>query len=253
MIKADPPKSFFELVGFNPTAVSKGAVQEVHGTTVLSIRYEGGVLTFADRRATMGNLIMVDSAEKVFSLDDHTVVAISGSFARSVEICRLLKHSFKFYRRMHLQEMSLDGKLQEISKALAANLSSAMSGVGMFLPIVASYDPRKKDFGVHSFDPAGARFETGDFAAAGSGSERIRGIFDYIVQEHGPWHERKREDVLKEGLRLLSIAADLDSATGGISKNLPLVRDLDDQGTHLVSTKDIEAAAKQTMTRRSKS
>lgn len=245
-MKAEPPKSFFELVGFPgaPANAASGSVQEVHGTTVLAIRYNGGVLTFADRRATMGNLIMVDSAEKVFALDEHTVVAISGSFARSVEICRLLKHSFKFYRRMHLQEMSLDGKLQEISKALSANLAMAMNGIGMFLPIVASYDPRCGDFGVHSFDPAGARFETGDFAAAGSGSERIRGIFDYIVQEEGPWSKRKREDVLKDGLRLLSIAADLDSATGGISKNHPLIRDLNESGTRMVESPEIDKAIK---------
>lgn len=238
-MRVEAPKTFQELVGFDLGAVTES---ETHGTTVLAIRYDGGVLTFADRRATMGNLIMYDRAEKIFALDDSTVVAISGSFARSVEICRMLKHSFKYYRRMHLQDMSLEGKLQEISRALAMNLGNAMNGIGMFVPLVSAFDPKTKYFGVYSFDPAGARFELDDFGTTGSGSERIRGIFDYVVQVDGPWANRKRADVLREGIRLLGIAADLDSATGGYGKYLPIIRDLTASGSELVAEKEIRTA-----------
>lgn len=235
------PRSFADLVGYTPKPMIES---ETHGTTVLALRYNGGVLTFADRRATMGNLIMYDKAEKIFALDDRTVVAISGSFARSIEICRLLKHSFKYFRRMYLQEMSLEGKLQEISRALAQNLGMAMNGIGVFIPILATYDPKEDVFGVYSFDTAGARFELGDFATAGSGSERIRGIFDYVARADGAWSTRSREDVLVEGMRMLTIASDLDSATGGLTKGLPLVRDLTAKGTEWVTEKTLEAAAK---------
>ena len=130
-------KRFNELVPLPPAVPG---TPEVHGTTVLSLRFDKGVVTLADRRATAGNLIMYDMAEKVFPLDDHTVVAISGAFARSVEICRYLKHAFKYYRRSVLQEMSLEGKLTEISRALAGNAPMAAHGIGVFLPIVAAYD-----------------------------------------------------------------------------------------------------------------
>ncbi len=222
------PKTFPELVNYQPKPFN--ADHETHGTTVLAIQYNGGVLTFADRRATMGNMIMFDLAEKVFALDDSTVVAISGSFARSIEICRLLKHSFKYYRRMQLSEMSLEGKLHEISRALANNLGMAMNGVGVFLPIVAAYDARNDKFGVYFFDTAGARFQSGPFASAGSGSTQIRGIFEYITMKEGPFEKRTMEQVLGDGLELLDIAATLDSATGGITKNLPIVRVLDKNG-----------------------
>ncbi len=233
----DRPKSFFDLVGYAPKPM---VAEEIHGTTVLSIKYNGGVVTLADRLATMGNLVMYDQAEKLFALDDSTVIAISGSFARSIEICRLLKHSFKYYRRMHLQEMSLDGKLQEISKALSQNLGMAMNGIGVFIPILAAYDPKHQRFGVYSFDTAGARFELGDHASAGSGSERIRGIFDYVANQSGPWHLRKRDDVLVDALRMLLIAADLDSATGGLAKHPPIVRDLTADGNQLIEGKELE-------------
>ena len=236
------PRTFPELVNYQPKPYNSET--ETHGTTVLAIQYKDGVLTLADRRATMGNYIMFDQAVKIFPLDDLTVVAISGSFARSVEICRLLKHSFKYYRRMQLSDMSLEGKLQEISRALANNLGMAMNGVGVFLPIVAAYDTKEDSFGVYFFDTAGARFQSGPFASAGSGSTQIRGIFDYITRAKGSFAERPLEDVLEDGLEMLQIAADLDSATGGIAKNPPIVRVLDRQGNRPIDDKVLQKALK---------
>lgn len=234
------PRTFADLVGYQPKPFKPDA--ETHGTTVLALQYDQGILTIADRRATMGNMIMFDQAEKIFALDDRTVVAISGSFARSVEICRLLKHSFKFYRRMQLSDMSLEGKLQEISRALANNLGMAMEGIGVFLPIVAAYDQKSDKFGVYFFDTAGARFQSGPFAAAGSGSTQIRGVFDYITNHKGPFNQRKLEDVLGDGLEMLSLAADLDSATGGILKHEPVVRVLTREGNSPISGKVLRSA-----------
>ncbi len=236
------PRTFPELVNYQPKPYN--AENEAHGTTVLALQYNEGVLTLADRRATMGNMIMYDLAEKVFALDDYTVVAISGSFARSVEICRLLKHSFKYYRRMQLSDMSLEGKLQEISRALANNLGMAMNGGGVFLPIVGAYDTKADKFGVYFFDTAGARFQSGAFAAAGSGSTQIRGLFDYIVRKKGDFDTRPLEDVLNDGLEMLQIAAALDSATGGISANPPIVRLLDRNGNRPVDEKLLQKALK---------
>lgn len=239
------PKTFSELVGYTPRPYD--AAQETHGTTVLALRYNEGALVFADRRATMGNLIMYDAAEKVFALDDHTVVAISGSFARSLEICRLLKHSFKYYRRTQLSPMSLEGKLQEVSRALAQNLGMAMNGIGVFLPILAAFDPKTDEFSVYFFDTAGARFENGAFATAGSGSQQIRGVFDYIAATKGPFEKRKLEDVLEDGLHMLKIAGDLDSATSGLANNPPIVRVLDREGNRPVDPDLLQKLLKRTL------
>ncbi|CAN5575767.1 proteasome subunit beta [soil metagenome] len=223
---------------------------ETHGTTVLSLRYDQGVLTLADRRATAGNLIMYDQAEKIMALDDSTVVAISGAFARSVEVCRFLKHSFKYYRRTVLQELSLEGKLTEISRALAGNAPMAMQGIGLFLPIVAAYDKKRDVFGVYFFDGAGARFQNGSYACAGSGSERIRGVFEYIAREKGNFETRPLAEVLQDGLQMLDIAADLDSATGGFNKTLPIARVLDREGNREVSEETLRTITTQILAQR---
>ncbi len=249
---AQGAKEFVDLTGFGKElgAGFTGSVDpsfETHGTTVLSLRFDKGVLTLADRRATAGNLIMYDQAEKIMALDDSTVVAISGAFARSVEVCRFLKHSFKYYRRTVMQEMSLEGKLTEISRALAGNAPMAMQGIGLFLPIVAAHDKKKNEFGVYFFDGAGARFQNGSYACAGSGSERIRGVFEYISRQKGHFETRPLADVLADGLQMLDIAADLDSATGGFNKTLPVTRVLDAEGNREIPESELRLATERVL------
>lgn len=210
---------------------------DTHGTTVIAVKYRDGVLNVGDRRATANMAVMFDRAEKVLSLDDYTLIAISGSFARAMEIVRYLKHSFKFYARRELQPMSLDGKLSEVSRAIANNLPMALQGIGAFIPLVSAFDPRSGEGRIFAYDGMGARFETTEFAAAGSGSERIRGAFDYIVRTHRPFREMPLEEALGQALILLDIAADLDAATGGFSKVLPVAKCIDRDGI-----RDIPAA-----------
>ena len=51
----------------------------------------------------------------------------------------------------------------------------------------------------------------------------------------GPFESRPMEEVLRDGLEMLDIAAELDSATGGFAKTLPVTRILDRNGTREVS------------------
>lgn len=241
------PGDLLTLLGGTNSAVPAGAdltVREshagaeaidTHGTTVIAVKYRDGVLNVGDRRATAANAVVFDRAEKVLPLDDFTLIAISGSFARALEIVRYLKHSFRYYARRELQEMSLDGKLSEVSRAIANNLPMALQGIGAFIPIVSAYDPRTNEGRIFFYDGMGARFETAEFGAAGSGSERIRGAFDYIVRTSKPFREMSLEEALKECLVLLDIAADLDSATGGFAKVLPIAKAINAEGIHEIT------------------
>jgi proteasome beta subunit len=240
-MNTSPVQDFAELVGFEPKPIPPN---HVHGTTVIAIRYDQGVLIIADRRATMGNIIMFEGAEKIEILDDETVVAISGAYARSLEVCRYLRHAFKYYERLNLFEISTEGKLMEISRALANNMEIAMQG-GVFLPIAATYDKKSDDFGVYFFDTAGARFMGADYAAAGSGSERIRGVFEFIARTKGKWSTRPREDVLVDAVTLLELAADMDSATSGVRRHLPVIADLTRDGVRRYGEDEILAAVQE--------
>ena len=98
-----------------PGGQSAGGIVDTHGTTVIAVKFDKGVLNVGDRRATANFAVMYDKAEKVLPIDDFTLLAISGSFARAMEVVRYLRTSFKLFERTYLQDMSLDGKLAELA------------------------------------------------------------------------------------------------------------------------------------------
>lgn len=227
-----------------PTTVSDPP-SEVHGTTVLALRYDAGVLNLGDRRATSANAVMYDRAEKILALDDQTLIAVAGAFGKAMETVRYLRYSFKYFHRTQLQDISLEGKLQEVTRAIAGNLTMALQGIGIFVPIISAWDPRDEKGKIYFYDGMGARFDSGEFGAAGSGSERIRGIFDYVERTKGRFHERPLADVLLDGLRMLDIAADLDSATGGFNKIFPTAKVVSADGVRTLSKDEIRTAIDQ--------
>jgi len=207
-----------------------GGFVETHGTTVIAVKYDKGVINVGDRRATAGFSVMYDQSEKVLAIDEYTLMAISGSFARAMEVVRYLRTSFKLFERTYLQTMSLEGKLSELAKVVRAGIPDALQGIGGFIPILSTYDQDDNTGRIFFYDGAGARFESTEFGAAGSGSTQIRGVFDYIVKTKKPFHDMNREEALREALTLLDIAADLDAATGGFSKILPLAKTISTDG-----------------------
>ena len=103
-------------------------------TTILAFKFAGGVLVAGDRRATAGNTVVYDRADKVLEIDRFSLMAIAGVPATAWEMARVLEHSFQFYRRTQLQEMSLDGKVRALSKLLRDNFGFVMQGVGIVVP-----------------------------------------------------------------------------------------------------------------------
>jgi proteasome beta subunit len=94
------------------------AITETQATTILAFKFADGVLVAGDRGATAGNVVMYDRADKVLEIDRHSLVAIAGSWATAWEMARVLDHSFQYYRRSQLQEMSVEGKVGALSKLL---------------------------------------------------------------------------------------------------------------------------------------
>lgn len=212
---------------------------ETHGTTVIAVKYDKGVLNVGDRRATANFAVMYDRAEKVLPIDEFTLLAISGSFARAMEVVRYLRTSFKLFERTYLQPMSLDGKLAELAKVVRAGIPEALQGIGGFIPILTTFDKEAGEGRIFFYDGMGARFESTEFGAAGSGSMQIRGVFDYIVKTKKPFHEMTRVEALREALLLLDIAADLDAATGGWAKVLPLAKTITEDGIEDISEQEL--------------
>lgn len=198
-----------------PDAVPCGKIEPVEGTTIMAVRYADGVLVAGDRRATMGNLVVYDRADKVLSIDDDAIMAIAGSPAVAYDIARMLEMSVQYYRRSQLQQLSLDGKLRTLSRLLRQNLPMAMQGIGAVVPIFALYDDIAEQSKIFFYDLLGAEFECVDFCTTGSGSHIIRGALYYQNRWGMPLQEMREEQAVETVVKMLETAAEYDTATGG--------------------------------------
>jgi proteasome beta subunit len=190
-------------------------------TTILAFKFKGGVLVAGDRRATAGHTVVYDRADKVLEIDRHSIMAIAGVPATAWEMARVLEHSFQFFRRTQLQEMSVDGKVRALSKLLRDNFGFVMQGVGVVVPIFATYDPASEHGArLYFYDAMGAQFEVTDYTATGSGSPAVRAILYY--ENH--WGKKRLVDLSEDeavtiALRALDTAAESDTATGGVDRD----------------------------------
>lgn len=200
-------------------AVGSSAITPTHATTILAFKFADGVLVAGDRRATAGNLVVYDRADKVLEIDPYSLMAIAGVPATAWEMARVLEHSFQFYRRSQLQDMSLDGKVRALSKLLRDNLGMVMQGVGVVVPIFATYDHPADTARLYFYDAMGAQFEAADFTATGSGSPAVRSVLHYEnTWGSKPLVKRREEDAVLLALRALDTAAESDTATGGVDR-----------------------------------
>ncbi len=195
-------------------------IEIAHSTTVVAVRYRDGVMIAGDRRATAGTSVIYDRAEKVLQIDRHSVLAISGSPAIAYEIARILEHSFQYFRRSQLQELSLEGKLRMLSRLIRENLPMALQGIGGVIPIFALYDLNAADDEnggkIFFYDALGAHFENVNFATTGSGSIWIRGVLRYLSRfGDTPLQEMDERQATITILRLLDTASEYDAATSG--------------------------------------
>jgi proteasome beta subunit len=219
---------------------SSSKIVETNATTILGFKFAGGVLVAGDRRATAGNVVMYDRADKVLEIDQHSVMAIAGSPATAWEMARVLEHSFQFYRRSQLQEMSVEGKVRALSKLLRDNLGMVMQGVGVVVPLFATYDPASSDPNkVFFYDAMGAQFEAADYATSGSGSGAVRGVL-YYENNWGskPLRDRPAEEAISLALKALDTAAEADTATGGVDRHgniFPIIKIVTERGIETVT------------------
>ena len=220
--------------------VSEGrAPLQTQATTILSFKYAGGVLMAGDRRATAGNVVVYDRADKVLEIDRHSLMAIAGVPATAWEMARVLEHSFQFYRRSQLQEMSMEGKVRALSKLLRDNLGFVMQGVGVVVPLFATYDTEARTPRLYFYDAMGAQFEATDYAANGSGGHAVRSVL-YYENAFGPRRlaEYDEQQAVTLALRALDTAAESDTATGGVDRRgrvYPIVKLITEGGIQTLS------------------
>jgi proteasome beta subunit len=185
-----------------------------HGTTIVALKYPGGVLIAGDRRSTQGNMIAGRDVRKVYITDDYTATGIAGTAAIAVEFARLYAVELEHYEKLEGVPLTFAGKVNRLAIMVRGNLAAAMQGL-VALPLLAGYDihaaDRESAGRIVSFDAAGGwNIEEEGYQSVGSGSifakSSIKKLYSQVTDA---------DTALRVAVEALYDAADDDSATGG--------------------------------------
>ncbi|MDT5286083.1 MAG: proteasome beta subunit [Mycobacterium sp.] len=185
-----------------------------HGTTIVALKFPGGVLIAGDRRSTQGNMIAGRDVQKVYVTDDYTATGIAGTAAIAVEFARLYAVELEHYEKLEGVPLTFAGKVNRLAIMVRGNLAAALQGF-IALPLLVGYDLDDPDLQgagrIVSFDAAGGwNIEEEGYQSVGSGSifakSSMKKLYGRVVDA---------ESALRVAVEALYDAADDDSATGG--------------------------------------
>ncbi|MFM6851796.1 MAG: proteasome subunit beta [Terrabacter sp.] len=198
-----------ELLPAGRRLPSGASLEAPHGTTIVALLYDGGVLMAGDRRATMGNVIANRDMEKVFAADEYSVVGIAGTAGIAIELVRLYQVELEHYEKIEGAIMSLEGKANRLASMIRSNLGLAMQGLTV-VPTYAGFDLESATGRIYSYDVTGGCYVEGGHHSTGSGSVFARGALKKL------WRPGLDEQqAVSVAIEALYDAADDDSATGG--------------------------------------
>lgn len=224
-----------------------------HGTTIVALRYPGGVLIAGDRRSTQGHMIAGRDVQKVYITDDYTATGIAGTAAIAVEFARLYAVELEHYEKLEGVPMTFAGKVNRLGIMVRGNLGAALQGF-VALPLLVGYDvddPNRAAAGrIVSFDAAGGwHIEEEGYQAVGSGSlfakASMKKLYPAVADA---------DSALKVAVEALYDAADDDSATGGpdlVRGIFPTAVTIDADGAQDVTEERIARLAREVIENRS--
>lgn len=219
----------------------EGAVEAVHGTTIVAATFSGGVVLAGDRRATMGNMIAQRDVEKVFPADEYSAVGIAGTAGIAVELVKLFQLELEHFEKVEGHALSLEGKSNRLSTMIRGNLGMAMQGLAV-IPLFAGYDVEREKGRIFSYDITGGRSEELGFTAIGSGSIFARGALKKLHRED--LTERQTATAV---VQALYDAADDDTATGGpdLARRIyPIVTVITEEGFRRMTEAEVSEIAR---------
>jgi proteasome beta subunit len=224
-----------------------------HGTTIVALRYPGGVVIAGDRRSTQGNMIAGRDVQKVYITDDYTAAGIAGTAALAVEFARLYAVELEHYEKLEGVPMTFAGKVNRLAIMVRGNLGAALQGF-IALPLLVGYDVDAPDSvaagRIVSFDAAGGwHLEDEGYQAVGSGS-----LFAKASMKKLYTAVSDADSALKVAVEALYDAADDDSATGGpdlVRGIYPTAVTIDADGAKDVSEERIARLAREVIEKRS--
>ncbi len=210
------------------------------GTTVLAMRFDGGVVIAGDRRATEGHLVAHRRIQKVFEADRHSAVAIAGTAGLAIDMVKLFQVELEHYEKIEGVRLSLEGKASFLARLVRSQLPLAFQGL-VVVPLFAGYDELENTGRVYTYDVIGGRYEENEFGSTGSGSRLAKAYLRTTYRA-----DLSPAEAAEMAVRALVAASQEDTATGGPDLTrgiLPNVMTIDSDGVRALEDDEIRPYA----------
>lgn len=172
------------------------------GTTTVGVVCTDGVILSSDTRVTMGYFVAHKKGKKIYQIDDHIGMTISGSVADAQRVVEILKVNAKLYKLNNGRPIPI----QAASRLVANLLFSARLAPLLAQILVGGVDSTGPH--VFSLDPFGSLVEE-KCVATGSGSPIAYGVLEDKYKEGATI-----EAILPVVVRAVDAAMKRDIASG---------------------------------------
>jgi len=172
------------------------------GTTTVGVICRDGVILASDTRVTMGFFVAHHKGKKVYKIDDHLAMTISGVVADAQRAVEILKVNAQLYKLNTTRPMPISSAARLVSNLLFST---------RYAPLVAQVlIGGLDDSGPHVFaiDPFGSITEE-KCVATGSGSPIAYGVLEDKFKQ-----DAAIKDMLPIVVRAVDSAMKRDSASG---------------------------------------
>jgi proteasome beta subunit len=172
------------------------------GTTTVGVVCTDGVILSSDTRVTMGYFVAHKQGKKIYQIDDHIAMTISGGVADAQYVVEVLKVNAKLYKLNNGRPMPIKSASRLVANVLfSARLAPLIAQI-----LVGGVDSTGPH--VFSLDPFGSLIEE-KCVATGSGSPIAYGVLEDKYKEGS-----KIKDTLPVVVRAVDSAMKRDIASG---------------------------------------
>lgn len=195
----------------NPTL--SAPPQQSLGTTIIVMKYAGGVLLCADTRATMGPMVANRIISKICPITDKICTCIAGGVAHAQFLVK------EVHRHMLNHQLDLGNTTASVKTA--ANILSLYNHTYRDFLRAAFILGGVDDTGFHCINVMiGGSVIESDYAISGSGGIYIQGLMRDLYRP-----DLTRAEAIALGHRLLSNSTHFDSMSGGVMRFTAIERE----------------------------
>lgn len=189
----------------------KGGVMT--GTTIMAVKYDGGVIMGADSRTSMGSYVSNRVSRKITQVHDKIFVCRSGSAADTQAITGIVKYYMNFHEMDHGSLPLVKTAAWNFKKFTYEYKDRMMAGM-----IVGGWDPIEGPQ-VYSI-PLGGAFIPGEYAVGGSGSIYLTSLIEENFKKG-----MKKEEAIEFVRKCVGHAMYADGSSGGLIRMMDITAD----------------------------